>query len=540
MLGDGARCVHVAKPTRLVVDENENHVCALDEDGYAKCAYLPGRRPKTAPVDETFTQLAGGYVNTCGLRANGTVRCWSIADHTADLPSSPAGVAFTQIDVGGYDEFVCGVRTGGTILCWDAAGKTFEPLAGTFVQVTGLLTLNDDPGRHICGLRADGSVACAGSTPPAGASFAKLNEVGDDFCGIDQNGAVTCWGRHTWGNHTPQGDGWAQVAGHCALSTEGTVSCSSYWREEYDSLEGNDYVQLAIEPNVPYMCGLHADGTTTCKGTPSPPPNERFVRLITGGAGFSHLCGLRADGKAVCWRGSERGHTNVPSDVRFTQLMTGHCGLSEAGKAICWDYTGATEMPGGPYVQLAYSAPSGLMGLTPEGSLESLTELAATPLYTPAPLVHVSSYYDLNCGLTTVTAKPVCWIAPDYGHTLSFSPPDEPFAQLVTAWGQTLCGLRDDGSYHCGGTEGTDTQGDFISLAAGKGRVCALSRDGTTPCASGMSALADVKLTELALPYYYSYASSPVCGIADDGIVRCWYEAGSDHAQVKSVTLFDP
>ena len=81
-----------------------------------------------------FTQAGAGYCQTCSVRTNGTLDCWTFGRENYLYLSPPDGT-FTQTSGGwwhtcslrtdgtfariGVDERLsCGVRTNGTIACW--------------------------------------------------------------------------------------------------------------------------------------------------------------------------------------------------------------------------------------------------------------------------------------------------------------------------------------------------------------------------------------------------------------------------------------
>ena len=269
-----------------------------------------------------FADLDGGSGHTCGVDADGGLRCWGNNHYGQATP--PAG-SFVQVSAGFYHS--CAVEAGGAVACWgaddggaDDYGQVTDTPAGIFVEVSA--------GKyHSCARDGTGSVTCWGGdsygegTPPA-ASFQQVDAGPYHTCGIDTGGAVLCWGRDNYGQSTPPSGGFFDLAtgwGHaCGVTTAGAIEC---WGIQDGS--PNDDGQVTDAPVGTFSdvaagwyhnCALRSDGTVSCwgrgnYGQTSPPPGT-FQSIE---AGWDHSCGLRPDlGVAACWGQNTQGQASPP------------------------------------------------------------------------------------------------------------------------------------------------------------------------------------------------------------------------------------
>ena len=289
----------------------------------ATVAPKPNSEPTRAPVvtkapPAAFVSAVAGRYDTCGVRTDGTIRCWG--DRFTGEYAPPAG-EFASVSVGVWEvcaltaggrlyclkggeeirlaqgerfssvsvgkDHTCGVTLNGSVSCWgeDDYGQASSP-KGNFASVS----VGDE---HTCGLAVDGSIVCWGSnydgqsTPPAG-RYSAVSAGDKDTCGIKVDGAIECWGRnHGRRDHTPPG-GTYQAVGlgrthACALAVDGFVIC---W-------------------------GRNDDGRATA-------PNGEFASLSVG---LEHSCAVTNDGAAVCWGDNSWGQ--VASDTICSAIAAG-------------------------------------------------------------------------------------------------------------------------------------------------------------------------------------------------------------------------
>ena len=281
-----------------------------------------------------YVALDSGVFETCGLRSDGTVDCWS------NTPGSPQG-QFTATAVGWLVAF--GVRPDGTIERWmlglwdlyDAKPWTHlaAPPGRRFVAF-------DSGWRASCGLLDDGELLCTGDPPEVdehGGPFTRVSVGGGTFyrrgpnfdvsmegighvCAIRADGNLECWGNNNWEQTTlaarldisPYRDVAAGYAHTCAIGAAGEVVC---WGDDrYDQLQSPPGAFGALSAGFWHTCGLRLDGEIDCWGNgfadfdqsynrpppdrPAGPPAGPFTAVA---AGFWHTCALRPDGTATCW-----------------------------------------------------------------------------------------------------------------------------------------------------------------------------------------------------------------------------------------------
>lgn len=234
----------------------DSRTCALDETGAIVCYGIRDG----APPQGAFAALALDDRYACAIRSSGEFACWG---EPALGASAPAG-RFTRVSVAGSG--ACAVSDRHAIVCWGTHSSWIPP-AGDFVDVA--LTLSGGhavtadgtlvswgayPARrsanaaHVvgsscetcvitraaavdcadqkgqrgsiagpvrafapgcpagCGIRADGSLDCAGdraAAPPpavAAARYAEISSSDSRFCGTTVVGELTCWGKSWPGN----------------------------------------------------------------------------------------------------------------------------------------------------------------------------------------------------------------------------------------------------------------------------------------------------------------------------------------------------
>ena len=234
--------------------------------------------------------------------------------------------------------------------CWtvnSAAVELRTALASTGILTARQLAFGE---RHVCWLRHDRQVVCAGSDSsgqlnvPADLSTTPTVAVvagREGSCAVDEDGAVRCWGEQS---ALPEdlspvmqlslGDGHG-----CALHADGVVSC---WGDDTnDKATPPDtlgpVVQLAL--GYEHSCALQRDGQVNCWGGNMPPVDLGLATQLTSGA--KHSCALLADGTVRCWGANDSDQLSVPSlpPGGVKSLVAGgnsSCALLADGSVRCW------------------------------------------------------------------------------------------------------------------------------------------------------------------------------------------------------------
>jgi hypothetical protein len=170
-----------------------------------------------------FTAVAAASSDTCGIRDDGTVRCWGYSYTKGGVGVVPAGT-FAALAGGG--DTMCGIRTDGTLACWGEFWAPTPP-AGSFSDVAVA-------GDYACAIDAGGEIRCFGESygewdaAPAG-TFTDIGLGWGFGCGIRTDGALQCWGQDTYfqgsppaGTFTGLGVGGMHA---CAVADAGTFAC---------------------------------------------------------------------------------------------------------------------------------------------------------------------------------------------------------------------------------------------------------------------------------------------------------------------------
>lgn len=139
------------------------HSCALGPGGAASCwgcnpaedkkdpqtGEVVGSWRRNSPPKEVFKALSAGYMHTCGLKRDGTMRCWG---HNSLGQSKVRAGVFSGLSAGFFH--TCGVRGSGRLECWGwqiPVGATpWAAAQGTTQQSAAVGGPVMDPALHTC------------------------------------------------------------------------------------------------------------------------------------------------------------------------------------------------------------------------------------------------------------------------------------------------------------------------------------------------------------------------------------------------------
>ncbi|MDH5671427.1 MAG: DUF4215 domain-containing protein [Myxococcales bacterium] len=248
-----------------------------------------------------------GLGQSCGIRRDGTVRCWGMP-----LGDAPEGF-FVDLAVG--DDFACAVDAAGMLRCWGTSLLAMEPMATGFVRI-------EAGGSQLCGIDAAGAARCLNpgggspAQPSAATSFASLAVSSQHACGVRRDGGVECWGGSLPAPPADLGSVRQVVTGAdfaCVLGVDGEIRC---WGGAADALG------LVMPPEGPFA-GVAAAATT--------------------------ICGVREGGWVTCWR-STGGAALMPGGMNYVDIVLSDdhgCGITSDEMANCWGEGGgsALEVP---------------------------------------------------------------------------------------------------------------------------------------------------------------------------------------------------
>lgn len=175
-------------------------LCVLDVAGRVVCHSLhlqndpdwAERRPDHPVLFQADGSRDGSVI--CGVTARGEPTCFGrFFDDAGRALLPPPDLRLRSVHVG--QEAVCGIDLEGEIVCWGARNAVLRELPqGPFVD----LTLNS---WRICGLRADGTVACTRQRGPDRAppddlrfrTIALATGIQNLLCGVTLDAAFACW-----------------------------------------------------------------------------------------------------------------------------------------------------------------------------------------------------------------------------------------------------------------------------------------------------------------------------------------------------------
>jgi Regulator of chromosome condensation (RCC1) repeat len=249
-------------------------------------------------LDDGYSELALGVFHVCGLVPDnvgeeGPAVCWGGNSYGEGTPPS---VSFKNIYAGYYES--CGQDASGALQCWGTVSWGMDtPPSGRFDTVdlgwSGAYAVAPDGSLSPWGYASDG---------PTG-SFLQVASGEYDYCALDVDGRVQCWGVNPNGEgNPPSGEFTTLVGGYhnfCVLDAAGYPSCWGF-REEINAAPREVLADLAAYDGN--ACGIRGDGSLSCWGDDevlvADTPAGTFAQVSLGGGA---ACALDAEGRASCW-----------------------------------------------------------------------------------------------------------------------------------------------------------------------------------------------------------------------------------------------
>ena len=192
----------------MVISSGRGHTCGQRFDETVICwgDDYPTPYPTSPPYQlppvplpdpvPPFTAISSGRHHTCALGQDGTAVCWGQNDHRQASP--PLGKTFRSINSGA--SHTCGLETNGTLICWGALGDRRVPQMGTFAELsTGGGFIITESGHGVC----RGNDFYGQARSPFEEQFIAMSGGGRHVCGLRQDGSVRCWGDDDYGQTTP-------------------------------------------------------------------------------------------------------------------------------------------------------------------------------------------------------------------------------------------------------------------------------------------------------------------------------------------------
>ncbi|MBI4083652.1 MAG: Ig-like domain-containing protein, partial [Candidatus Lambdaproteobacteria bacterium] len=444
--------------TAIAVYAGTEHTCALLNNGQVKCwgkngagelglgdtsarGDVPGEMGDSLPAVDlgtgrTARAIGKGWVHTCALLDDGSVKCWGTNEYGQlglgdvarrgnqpgqmgdTLPSVDLGTGRTAVAIAAGGEHSCALLDNGSLKCWGNNGN-------------GQLGLRDAAHRgNESGEMGDALPAVNLGTGRTAVAVA----VGEDnTCALLDNGTVKCWGNNTvgqlgQGNTTRRGD--STAAGHemgdalppidlgsgrtaVAISSGGFSNCALLDDGSLKCWGSNIYGQLGLG---------HADNRGDIGGEMG--DALPAVDLGTGrtamviDAGYWNTCARLDNGTLKCWglnaagslglgdttrRGDEPNEMgdNLPAvDLVFGNRIAAGldhtCALRDDGMVKCW---------GSNYAGLLGQGDTANRG---DGPGEMGNSLLAVDLGTGRTTTDIAAGGFNNCALLD-TGQVKCW-----------------------------------------------------------------------------------------------------------------------------------
>ncbi len=240
-------------------------------------------------VNEDFVTVAGGDMQTLGLKTDGSIVCFGLKHPDMCLVPEPN---HDYIAISSRRYLSVALRNDGSVVCWGVDG---QPQCTIPVPNMGFTSVGVG-WYHVVGLKSDGSVAVWGlndsgqcDVPSDNSNFVAVAAGAFHSLGLKKDGTVVGWGRNECSQCEPP-----------------------FPNSDFIAVAAGDYHSLGLKSDGSIVCwgGWDVFATGQCR---VPEPNRDFVAIA---AGSQHSIGLKRDGTIVCWGLNTDGQCSVPSPNR--------------------------------------------------------------------------------------------------------------------------------------------------------------------------------------------------------------------------------
>ena len=330
---------------------------------------------------------------------------------------------------------------------------------------------------------SDGAVAAVPAIPTFTelVTYTDLLFYFDNFtCGLQTDGAITCWGNSRYGMDSPPKGRFTAIdvslAFGCGLTADQTIAC---W--------GNDKPSTSDNPRESHRAS---------RWTASDMEGQ-YTDIAVDGFGYRYACAIRASDLGIsCWGHGATRDDDLP-EGQFTAISKGYrfsqCAIRVDQTLACWgrsDDYGANDSPPGGFTAVQTNC------------------FFANCVF--------------SCGIRDDRTL-ACWgekISADLGVT---RPPSGEFT-AISLMVSSGCGIRADESIACWGSNSVgqteSPEGRFTAIDAGSNHACAIRADQTLACwgnnQDGRADPPEGRFTSVVAGVFHS------CGIRVDGTAVCW------------------
>ncbi|MBC7532551.1 MAG: hypothetical protein H7318_13330 [Oligoflexus sp.] len=556
-----ARDLHGNMDTNTMVKKNDGlagvtsiatgylHTCVILTNGTVKCwglndygqlgdgTFMDRKAPVTVPNLSNVQSLSLGNYHSCAVTIASALYCWGMGGPIgggvasgSNMPSAVTGLGNVAAVAAG-NQFTCAIASGGVVYCW---------------------------GYNASGQLGNGTTADSMSPVNTGITSATTLTAGDSHVCALAGGLIKCWGMN---NDGQLGNGnTINQAIPVTLGAIGSVSSISAGASHTCALTSGSSV---------YCWGLNTYGqvgdlTNVNKSVPTVVSSLAASYLV---AGDNHTCAVTTTNTVKCWGLNNFGQLgdNTSKNQSGPVLVNGLSGISKvsAGAGI----TCATSVSGG-YISCWGQQFRGQLGQdTDERRYAPVRSL--NPNGTTLKIVSGQSH---SCSLLS-NQQVNCWGKGLFGNlgdnTLSPHYTPQPVS-VLTAATQLAAGLNHNcainaGSVYCWGSNNLGQDGDgtivnkliptLVSLATpsfvatGANHSCAVISGGAVKCwgqntngqlgnGSTTASNVPVAVTGLTNVIALSLSGDFSCAVLDAGAgVKCW--GANSYGQLGNSTFTD-